>query len=135
MNLLPFREIEDIFDDLRVLPRLKRNIVPKYRENLGYIQEMENEIIVSIEIPGIEKQDIMLDATEDRIGITVEHKEEVDGEKEEGHPFIRKSSSKFYKSISLPHKVNPINAKANYNNGVLEVILPKLKIGTRIKVE
>lgn len=94
------------------------------REPLTDLIERDEEISVIVELPGIGKEDINLDASEDSLTI------DVDTEKR-----------KYHKKIELPSKVKNDSAKATYKNGVLEIKLKKLekkkseKKGVRIKVE
>ena len=70
------------------------------------VNEKDNEFNITAEMPGIEKTDIEVNATESEVVI-----------KAEG------SGRKYYKSIAAPSPVDPDSAKAKYNNGVLEVTL------------
>ena len=70
------------------------------------VNEKDNEFKITAEMPGIEKKDIEVNATETEVVI-----------KAEG------SGRKYYKSIAAPSPVDPDSAKAKYNNGVLEVTL------------
>jgi len=78
-----------------------------YREPL-YDQILDREkgtIKLLIELPGVEKEDIKLEANEERLFLQAER------------------DSKRYKcSIDFKEAVNPNSAKANYKNGILEVI-------------
>ncbi|MFQ6051698.1 MAG: Hsp20/alpha crystallin family protein [Candidatus Hydrothermarchaeota archaeon] len=146
-----FREIEKrmnrLFRDLwglrrgwrPSLPARERAIEPREE---GLIQpftdiiETDKEIVVSAEIPGVAKEDININVTEDSIEISAETKRE---EKEEREGYIRRERSygKYYRSYSLPSSVNPDEAKATYKNGVLEIRLPKTEVkkGKTIKIE
>lgn len=86
------------------------------------IDEKNNELNITAEMPGIKKEDIMLDATENEVVIKAQ------GE-----------GRKYYKSVDTPCPVDTGSAQAKYNNGVLEVTL-KLKEtpkpeGKTIKIE
>jgi HSP20 family protein len=75
-----------------------------------------NSVIkVIVELPGVVKSDIKLDATEENLTISVDS-----------------SSKKYYKEIELQERINPKEAKSTYKNGILEVNLPKEK-GRRSK--
>lgn len=106
------------------------------REPFTDIHETEKEVIVAAEIPGVDKKDIKINVTEDDIEISAETKHETREEKE-GYFHRERSYGGFYRCIRLPSTVNPNKAKATYNNGVLEIKLPKVKVSekTRIKVE
>jgi len=91
------------------------------REPLLDVLEDEREIRVIAELPGVEKQDIKLHATERTLLISADAKER-----------------KYYEELELPAKVDPSSAKSSYKNGVLEVELKKAEEkpkGVRIKIE
>ncbi|MCD6408865.1 MAG: Hsp20/alpha crystallin family protein [Candidatus Verstraetearchaeota archaeon] len=93
----------------------------EYREPLVDVIEGDKVVQVVAELPGVDKSDINLQATEDKLIISVD-----------------KDKRKYYKEVDLPAKVDPKSAKANYKNGVLEVTLNKLeaeKKGVKINVE
>ncbi len=92
------------------------------REPLVDITTGEDEVKVIAELPGVEKEDIKLDATPNALTIDVDTK-----------------SRKYYKEFELPADVDPDTAKSTYKNGVLEVTLKKMKEkkkkGVSIKVD
>jgi len=84
-------------------PRIKEE-----REPLVDVFSTNGEIKVVVELPGVEKDDIKLHGTEDRLTISVDTPQR-----------------KYYKELKLPAKVRVKEAKTSYKNGVLEVTLPK----------
>ncbi|MEJ5293269.1 MAG: archaeal heat shock protein Hsp20 [Candidatus Methanosuratincola sp.] len=88
------------------------------REPLVDIIEGENDVRVVAELPGVEKEDIKVYATEKTITIDVSGKER-----------------SYYKELELPVEVDPSNSRSNYKNGILEVILLKKKEGRRPRGE
>ena len=83
-----------------------------------------NRLVLRSEMPGVTKNDIKVSVTEDSITISgkVEKKEE---EKKEDYYFCERAYSSWRRTLPLPVKVKPDGAKAKYENGVLEVVLPK----------
>ncbi|MDP2845154.1 MAG: archaeal heat shock protein Hsp20 [Candidatus Methanoperedens sp.] len=77
------------------------------------IDEKNNELNITAEMPGIQKEDIELNATENEVVIKAQ-----------------RSGRKYYKRENTPCPVNPDSARAKYNNGVLEITL-KLKEETK----
>ncbi len=73
-------------------------------ELLSEVIEGESEISIITEMPGIDKNDIKLNAGEDKIEINVTTK---------GH--------EFHRTLNLPCKVKPETTKATYKNGVLGI--------------
>ncbi|HDQ06509.1 MAG TPA: Hsp20/alpha crystallin family protein [Candidatus Bathyarchaeota archaeon] len=91
------------------------------REPFVDVIEDDNKVRVIAELPGVEKRDIELRATEKTLVISVDKKER-----------------KYYKQLELPSKVNPSKAKSTYKNGVLEVELKKVEdkpSGVRIDIK
>ncbi|HHF56110.1 MAG TPA: Hsp20/alpha crystallin family protein, partial [Thermoplasmatales archaeon] len=81
----------------------------------------DDKISVTAEVPGVKKEDIDLEVTENTLRIKVDTKDR-----------------KYYKEVELPAEVDPKTAKATYQNGVLDVELKKLKPkkkGRKIKIE
>lgn len=95
--------------------------VKQEREPLVDIVDTDGEIKVIVELPGVEKEEIKLSGTENKLTISVEAAEH-----------------KYFKEIEVPEKVDPKKAKTSYKNGVLEVTLPKIEDKTtkeEIKIE
>ncbi|MET1160816.1 MAG: archaeal heat shock protein Hsp20 [Thermoprotei archaeon] len=100
-----------------------RPIISEEREPLVDVFESDDEITVVAEIPGVEKDKINLEVTEDRRKLIIR---------------ASNSNRKYYKEVELPAEVDPGSAKASYKNGVLEVKLKKTgkkEAGFKIKVE
>ncbi|MFQ6055623.1 MAG: Hsp20/alpha crystallin family protein [Methanosarcinales archaeon] len=124
----------------RLLERGKRGeIVPytrEYREPYLDMIETDKDIIVTADMPGVDKKDIDIRVTENNIEISAETKREAE-EKKEGYIFRERMAGKYYRSLTLPSSVDPEKVKASYKNGVLEVTLPKTEVKkkTVIKIE
>lgn len=124
----------------RLLEKGKRGeIVPytrEYKEPYLDMIETDKDIIVTADMPGVDKKDIDIRVTENNIEISAETKREEE-EKKEGYIFRERMAGKYYRSLTLPSSVDPENVKASYKNGVLEVTLPKTEVKkkTVIKIE
>jgi HSP20 family molecular chaperone IbpA len=79
-----------------------------------------------LEIPGIDKDKIQLNATEDAIEISGEQSEE-ESDENKGHNYIynERSYKSFYRSIPLPEEILPSKITARVNNGILQIEMPK----------
>jgi len=91
------------------------------REPLTDVNETETEISITVELPGVIKEDIDINVTENKVEVKVETK-----------------SRNYFKKISLPNKVLSKSSKATYTNGILDLVLKK-KVsekakGTKVKV-
>ncbi len=98
--------------------------MPGMRKAFVDVQETDKDVIVTAELPGMDKGDIELNVTSDRVEIKAQKKEEQTEEKE-GYKTHGRRYAGFYRSISLPTRVKADDARATYKNGVLEVSLPK----------
>ena len=87
------------------------------------VRETDNEVLVTGEMPGLEKKDFQLDLTADALTIRGEKRREHE-EKGSVHRFER-SHGAFERTIPLPCEVEADKASATYRNGVLDVTLPK----------
>jgi HSP20 family protein len=85
--------------------------------------EKGNDIIVTADMPGVDKNDIKINVRDNMLEISAERKSE---QEQKGKEFYRheRSFSRFYREIRLPAAVDQSKAKATFNNGVLEVTLP-----------
>jgi HSP20 family protein len=86
--------------------------------------ETEHEFIVKCDLPGVKKGDLKLDVAHDYLTISGEKRKE---EKVEKINYYRYESTygKFSRSFELPDGLNVDKAKAHFENGVLEVKIPK----------
>ena len=80
------------------------------REPLVDVIEEEDKVYVTAEVPGVTKEDIQLEITDDTLVIKVDREDR-----------------KYYKEVKLPAKVDEDSAKATYQNGVLDIEFKKTK--------
>lgn len=88
------------------------------------ISEDENEYVIRMDIPGMEKKDIKVNFQDGRITITGERKME---EKEDEKDFIRRERYRgsFYRSFTLPETIKEDQIHASFKDGVLKLTVPK----------
>ncbi|MGZ4916656.1 MAG: archaeal heat shock protein Hsp20 [Halobacteriota archaeon] len=80
------------------------------RKPLIDVIETNDEVHVIAELPGVDRSDIRLDATENRLDIRAQN-----------------DLRKYSEHVELPVNVDPHSAKATYRNGVLEVKLKRVE--------
>ncbi len=95
-----------------------------FREPLTDVRESDEEIIITMEIPGARKEDMELTVTEDEITVKAERKEETE-EKKTGFYRRERAYRGFYRSLKLPVRVSSEKATAEYRDGLLTIRLPK----------
>jgi len=119
------REMDKLFDSfLAEQSKAFSHIERGFRMPVSDVRETDDEVIVRFEIPGVNKEDINLEITEDTIKLRAQRKAESRLEKE-GYFRAESSYKGFYQMLTLPCKVIPERARAEYKNGVLEVRVPK----------
>jgi len=105
-----------------------------YRQPLADMWETDDEMVTVLEIPGADKEDIKINATEDGVEVKVEKKEEHEEDDKKGIYRFERSYSGFYRYFSLPEGSDAEKIDAKYQNGVLELHIPKTGI-TKKKVK
>jgi HSP20 family protein len=85
--------------------------------------ERDGKLIVRADLPGLTKDDINVDITDDAIKIRGERRQEKE-ENEEGYYRSERSYGSFYREIPLPSGVHSEEANASFRNGVLEITMP-----------
>ena len=87
------------------------------------VREREGNLVVSAELPGLSKEDVKIEVNDDALVIQGERKREREEEREGIHRSERFYGS-FYREIPLPEGAKTDQAKAQFNNGILEVTVP-----------
>lgn len=105
--------------------RLARTALGTKLPNVDIV-DRDKEIVVRAEIPGFDKKDLQVSMTDRTVTIKGETSKE---EKEEKGDFYRREISKgsFSRVVSLPCEVDCEKTKSSFENGVLELIAPKVK--------
>ncbi len=113
-----------IFQEFGNLPRDSSELpAPEYREPLTDIQDREQEYDVTVELPGVDKEEIDLEVHNDSCVIKVD-----------------KPDRKYYKEIYFDEEVDPDSVKATYSNGILDIVIKKKaprkkEAGKKVKIE
>jgi HSP20 family protein len=125
-------EMERMFDDFGfnrgwLTPRGGRNW-PAISQTAVWAPEIEvyqqnNELIVRADLPGMKKEDVNIEVTDNELIISGERREERQSERE-GVYRSERTYGNFYRAIPLPEGAITDQAKASFRDGVLEVTLP-----------
>jgi HSP20 family protein len=87
------------------------------------VRERDGNLVVNAELPGLDKEDVKVEVTNEGLVIQGERKREREEERGGIHRSER-SYGAFYRLIPLPEGANIEQAKAKFNNGVLQVQVP-----------
>ena len=98
--------------------------IPKMIQSTCDIIDEGDKLKITMDVPGVKKNEINLNVTENSIEISAKHKESSEEKKKN---FLRheRSAVSYYRTLPLPEKVNSSQAKATLTDGVLNVVLPK----------
>lgn len=93
------------------------------------ISEDEKNIYVSVDVPGVSKEDIKVTINSDNVLIIKgEKKREIKTEgKERSYIRVERSYGSFQRSFMLPDNVKKDDVKAKFENGVLNITLEKVE--------
>ncbi len=136
-----FQDIMKNFESQGLLPApgFQRRIVPAYLGEFHVdVKEHAEEVVVVADLPGAEKSDITVSLIDPKTLFISARREEQREEREEGGYYLHeRMRGTMERTLILPTEVTEDEARATFNNGVLEVRLRKKMISPekRIPVE
>lgn len=118
---------------------LESSQLPASRESqVPYVDiiDREKDIVITADLPGVDKSDIRINVRDNTLEISAEKKVARENE-DEGYLRRERGYSRFYRAIRLPTPVDESRAGASFNNGVLEINLPKAekRAGSNIPIK
>ena len=131
-NYNPF--LSDFFDNL--IER-NENFEKDYSAPAVNIIENKDTFEVDMAVPGIDKKDIKINLEKDMLSIASEIEEKKEEEKV-NYSHREFSYSKFCRTFSVPKSIDQNKIKAKFENGILNIILPKkeeAKIGINKEIK
>lgn len=109
-----------------IWPARKESAVGGAEEPRAQIVETDKEVILALELPGVRREEIKINACEDRIDITVERTAETEsGDTEGAEYFYASRHFGFSGSYCLPARIRPDEIKAAHRDGILQISAPK----------
>jgi HSP20 family protein len=117
----PFRDFETM---LRAPRAVWRNM-PEAPEITMDVAEDDKGYRVKAEIPGARKEDIKVAIEGNQVSISAEVRKEQEEKKGETVLRSERYYGNQYRVFTLPQEVDAGSAEAKYDNGVLELVLPK----------
>lgn len=88
------------------------------------IYETDGQVVVTAELPGIDRNDVSIEVKDGILTIRGERKYQKEVDKEHFHLMEREYGS-FKRSFSLNSKIDQEKVSAAFKDGILEIILPK----------
>lgn len=129
-----FREMDQLLENWgRMTPnrtRDERNFVPAFE-----VGEEDTHYMMSLDLPGLKKEDIKIEVSDNTLTISGERKRESsNGGNRKVHSY-EKSYGMFRRSFTLPTSVDAGKVEARYEDGVLELYIPKMQAAKPRHVE
>lgn len=93
------------------------------------LKQTDKEYKAKVQLPGVNKEDIHIDLNNDYMTVSAEVKEEkqTKGENEKIHTSEFRYG-KYIRTVSFDNPIKTDESKAEYKNGILEIVMPKQKI-------
>ncbi|HSJ24080.1 MAG TPA: Hsp20/alpha crystallin family protein [Longimicrobiales bacterium] len=108
-------------------------------EGLGWhppvdVVEKEKELVLTMELPGMSLEDLEIDIGDNLLTVKGEKRMEEE-KKEANYRLVERSFGAFERSFTLPRIVDAAAIKANYDNGILRIHMPKTAQAVGRKLE
>src|SRR5262245_11210525 len=120
-------QMDRMFEDFGVGSRWMRPLwretgVEAWAPQIDVFQK-NNELTIRADLPGLKREEVTVEITDDAVAIQGERKREHEEERE-GYYRSERSYGSFYRVIPLPEGTITEQAKANFKDGVLEITMP-----------
>lgn len=116
------------------LPEFSWNLRERCMEPLINVIDRGEQVIVSMDLPCVKKEDIEVLLTENTL--------EVKAKMGRTYRFCRWGTvqrgiefSSFHKSLTLPFRIDPEKANSKFKQGILEITLPKKQLNKKIEIK
>jgi HSP20 family protein len=126
-RLFPINWMEDFFAD-NFKPAVNGISIPAVN-----ISENKTAFKLNVAAPGFKKEDFKLEVQNGYLVISAETKEEKE-DKDEKYTRQEYFYNSFSRSFSLPEEIKEDNISAQYEDGLLKVTIPKLKVEETAKM-
>jgi HSP20 family protein len=124
----PFRPIEQLFDEMwRNWPNryFDGDTTRPFLRPAMDVVENEDNITVRVDLPGLTADDVHVEMEDNVLTIKGEIGDTIEKEGERYH-YRERYSGSFQRSLRLPNTIDANKVDASFNNGVLNIVLPKL---------
>lgn len=119
----PSLDFDDLFRNFAARPTLRDfDMAMDVRID---VNEDDKSYKVHAEIPGVKKDDIEVSVDGNQVSISAETRHESRKKEGEREIYSERYTGKIYRSFTLPSDVDDSKAQAHYEDGVLNLTLPK----------
>ena len=127
----PTADIDELFRNFSMRP-LMREMEGALAEMRMDIQEDDAGYSVTLDVPGVRKEDIEVSVDGNRVTVQAEIKREHAREGRELH--VERYSGRLFRGFTLPQEIDREHCQAHYENGVLTLTLPRKGDGQSTKL-
>lgn len=99
------------------------------------ISESETEYHMSVDIPGVKKDEIKVEVNDNTLTISGERKQEKKAGDERNAKYVERYYGAFTRSFTLPSTADTEKIEAHYEDGVLNLTIPKATAARTRKIE
>jgi HSP20 family protein len=139
LNITRFNPLEDAFENLfrgvpvwLPSPEARASAPTQFRMD---VTENDKEYQVLADLPGVKKEDISITISGNQVAVSAEVKHEKDVEKGETMLRGERYYGKIQRAFALGQEVDQATAQAKYNDGVLELTLPKKTVAAAKRLQ
>jgi len=119
-----FSDIDRMFDDDMFLMPMHLSRLGNANFPAANIRETEKEYNIELAVPGMKRDDFNIEVDENMLSISCQKEEDIKEDKE-GYKRREYNYSSFSRSFRLPETIKAESIKAQYDNGVLNIKVPK----------
>jgi HSP20 family protein len=137
LRFLPFAELEDFEKKFRQFT--SEAMEPAPRNGFAFIPPVEvvekpDLLVLTAELPGLKPEEVTIEVENNILTLKGEKKEEFEEKDARFHVWERTYGA-FERSLPLPRTVIPEQIKAEFENGILRVSMPKVVEAKGRKIE
>jgi HSP20 family protein len=135
-------DVDRLMDEHAAPPSMRRRVSRMFDREHGeqhgrtmrgaemYIPQMDlaeegNDLVLKMDLPGMREQDIDVRLDADNLLTIAGERREEETKRERGYEYIERAFGAFSRSIELPRGVDASRIETHFQNGVLEVRVPK----------
>jgi HSP20 family protein len=122
------KRMSEMLEEAETIPMEENILMP-----LADVKETEEAIVVTMDLPGVEKQDVDISISDDELRVVAEKRAETEVSEKDYHKRER-TYKRFERMVKLPVAVKIEEAKAKLESGVLEITLPKEIVTARKRI-
>src|SRR3989454_5271146 len=139
VNITRFNPLDDAFESLfggvpvwLPSPETRAPAPTQFRMD---VTENDKEYQVLVDLPGVKKEEISITISGNEVAVSAEVKREKDIENGETVLRAERYYGKIQRAFALGQEVDEATAQAKYNDGVLELTLPKKTVAAAKRIE